>query len=723
MSTHAGFAVVASARQGSINTVLATIFSEIGPFFFPLPQTVNVGGVIVSFGGIAQIAAPVLEFHPNPLNAVRGNFAFFSTFNAKVGNGPAYRWRVRLDVAADVAISLGPVNGKIILQANTASITIQPLKVTFLQGPPPPAAVTDALQSAEFAAVATAAVRRLPPFTLATLAPAEFSRTQPATFKDSDYSVFDWFSFTLLVSNTVVRIFEDAVTIAANFSQITNGDANALVDLTRTHGGGSIYVERITDDTDVEDPKFPIIPVETSYTAGTSLATSFNIAVVTHIFGVISPQVAHTPISKQAELRWINGGYSRFEKPFRGNEDGLVINIGVLVMGAIDAIVTVNLQPCLRIYDRSANIGTEGWTLFVARVDVAIPWQVEFVLGIAQALAVAVGMIITLPVAILGHKALPLVTETFDDINKAFAQGDTENIAAAQKLTIQNSAYDAKLPGARYISVTADAIDIGFGTGASAPFSLPQDPSDGASISPDVWSVYDRRPIKTAVTLTPQWATLVRNKLQAVWEVRRKDTNAVVVTGSAPYLSVLGNGVSIPHHSQALYLVSEYVVRCTLTMTLGNQTGEIWAGVQSIKIPDEIDRSHPYVEWGPKFVYFSNPGTAKQGVPDTWVRLSRSRIHRTAVAARCLMLKRAASDRVAATERERTTGHYISKHPKFRYKDFLPFSRETLSEHRKELCEYCFFGGPEKQVPFPAEDWFEPNQKVAKEKLYPQFLP
>jgi hypothetical protein len=38
--------------------------------------------------------------------------------------------------------------------------------------------------------------------------------------------------------------------------------------------------------------------------------------------------------------------------------------------------------------------------------------------------------------------------------------------------------------------------------------------------------------------------------------------------------------------------------------------------------------------------------------------------------------------------------------------DALPFAWGQLNANRKPLCEYCFFGGPEKTVPFPHDDWF-----------------
>ena len=120
------------------------------------------------------------------------------------------------------------------------------------------------------------------------------------------------------------------------------------------------------------------------------------------------------------------------------------------------------------------------------------------------------------------------------------------------------------------------------------------------------------------------------------------------------------------------------------TITLGSQVGEVWSGVQTIPIADWIDRHHKYVHWGPRAVFFKNAGTH-----DEWQTSRRqSRIHRTAVAARCRELRRSRLSRA------------------FEYFDALPFPSNDLNRHRGPLCEYCFFGGPEKLTALPAEDWF-----------------
>jgi hypothetical protein len=72
--------------------------------------------------------------------------------------------------------------------------------------------------------------------------------------------------------------------------------------------------------------------------------------------------------------------------------------------------------------------------------------------------------------------------------------------------------------------------------------------------------------------------------------------------------------------------VSQFIVRVTLTLTLGNQTGDVWSGQATVSITDILDRSHNVVHWG----------------PHGWAHVRRSRIHRTAVSAHCRALRIAA---------------------------------------------------------------------------------
>ena len=179
--------------------------------------------------------------------------------------------------------------------------------------------------------------------------------------------------------------------------------------------------------------------------------------------------------------------------------------------------------------------------------------------------------------------------------------------------------------------------------------------------------------------------------MQLSWEVRRGDTKQQVVSGVKFYNDPSGNGVQIEHRSPSLYYVDNYVVRCTVTLSLDSQVGEIWSGEETVVTEDFMDRHRKYVRWGPHPVHIKDPVTPPGGGTNWWTHIRRSRIHRTAIGARCRMVKLAAQRK---------------KGPVLNYFDTLPFAWGEFGTYRKALCEYCFFGGPDKHVAFPEEDWF-----------------
>ena len=124
------------------------------------------------------------------------------------------------------------------------------------------------------------------------------------------------------------------------------------------------------------------------------------------------------------------------------------------------------------------------------------------------------------------------------------------------------------------------------------------------------------------------------------------------------------------------------------------QMGEIWTIKKTITMTDNLDRHHSYVMWR-HTVNFSNWGTNHEH----WVHKRRSRIHRTAISARCRVVKRFAL-KLLPQFKPNDPENYVT------YTDELPFGWDDLNNNRRPLCEYCFFGGPDKLIPFPKEDSF-----------------
>ena len=743
---------MASLQHTVINGQLANQFANAGPFFFPLPTTIATGGSTVTLGGVADIAAPTVELHPNPNDNVIVHYAFFVTVRAEINGGGATTRRVRLDGTATLPFLLGPVNGRILLQVNPANVTLSPLTVTTLGGPPLPPPVVAALQSQQLANAANNALHQLPIFTLQDLGPAQLLRVQPGSFKKANFSEFDWFTVRLTVSGMTHRVFEGAVTAAVDFAGITQGDRNQLVDLTHSHGGGVIYTWQIGPESDPNAA--PVLVAQQHKLPST--AVLFNIGVLTSItLNQITPQIDGTPMTKQVKLRRVVCEYAHFHKPLRGWEDALLLRAFAVSHGAgVEAFAY--LQPTIRLYTGWSSDAQKAypptWLLMVGDVEVPMPFWMEVAITFLQMLSVVLCTVFIEVLAVIALFAGLSVDEIIDKINEVFDEVDPVNIANQAKQGLAGVGADIGLPAtASFISMTPDGIDVGFGVGGDVPPQLPTEPAIDASIAPTAWSVYNRKAIVTSVKLGARADKLKRNALMARWVVRRKDTNAVIVTGAKPYNDGVDNGISIPHHSEALYRVGEYSVECTLTMSLASQAADIWSGTITLTIQDDLDRwasisdehgvahhdlplvpgkgrHRPFVEWGPRTVRYPSAWLQRQLAPYNpdlalrhmtndqiaayaeaareagedffWSRISRSRIHRTAVAARCKMLRQVSDI------------YHADRFFGLRFRDYLPFTWDNIDLHRTELCDYCFWGGPDKTTPFPAYDWFEPDDLV-----------
>jgi hypothetical protein len=286
-----------------------------------------------------------------------------------------------------------------------------------------------------------------------------------------------------------------------------------------------------------------------------------------------------------------------------------------------------------------------------------------------------------------------LLPSLIDDAETLAQQGAQGSIDDPHNGVALPAPWDQPLPGLsypkwggaiNYISIAKSTLDLGVNTMPDVDLTaLPH-----GTISPAIWDARDKKPIKISLKLRQDLENLGGENLMLSWKVRRADTNEIVIQSDVPYNNPDFNGVKVDHHSKDLYFVDAYEVSCTATLTLGNQVGQIWFGRQTITIYDNLDRHHKYVQWGPHTVYFKNQGTDGEW----WSHNRISHIHRTAVSPRCLML------RIAATDGVFPGG--IS------YLDELPFAWQYLNGHRKPLCEYCFFGGPDKTDPFPEHDWF-----------------
>ena len=742
MPRHAGFGAVATVGEATINDAVVSYARQLGPFFWPLPNSVPLGGpAVVNLAGVVEMLPPSIELHPDPNDRITAHFTFRSTLRAAPsGQRMKKKWTIQLNATVQAGVVTTIEDGRIVLGIDTASVSFAPFQVKVIAGSPLPSLIREALESGDVASAATAFVRSLPPLTIAPpILQSELTRAQPLDLPWTFAT--NWFTVALRVTRIVVKPLEHALTLAVDFQtflpdwpeladrddfpkepiQLTNGDENQLVDLTTVGGSGVMYRYKITPDTepnlaaktfkdkdgntvvewvDLGPPKLTAKPEP----AGGDIAFALNTSVLSQVTKKqISPQVSDTMIYPDIILQTVGLRYAIFYKELVGTQHGLAIDFHVTVQKGpwfgVDG--TIYLQAYLQYPDGPTEFVyqlPDTWRFYIGDVEVDLPIWVDVavaVLAITFSIGFPLlsGMIVGMAAALIADVIPGLVENIESQAQNGMNSGaNTMGIPAATGNPLPGLTAPIWNSGIKYLCVTPESVDLAINT--APDHNLLNDPV--ATISPTSWPAALKQSIRMTLTLRDDLEELGAN-ITVKWSVRRGDNWKVVATATKAYNDPAGNGVLIPHHSQELYFVDKFLVRCTVELTLDGQTGEIWTDVQGVSISDYIDRHHKYVEWGPHVVHFKNEGTGDHW----WQHTRRSRIHRTAVSARCRMLQQVAKEHAAAF-----TDPAYHLFTNVTYKDVLPFSWAHLNNHRKPLCEYCFFGGPEKTTSLPEEDWF-----------------
>ncbi len=175
------------------------------------------------------------------------------------------------------------------------------------------------------------------------------------------------------------------------------------------------------------------------------------------------------------------------------------------------------------------------------------------------------------------------------------------------------------------------------------------------------------------------------------WTVRRTDTNEIIRN-----IDVRANaGLVLDLTGEPLLLsVPEFKIEVRLYSTLGPITTDLFNAFVFLKITDNLDRTHPYVRWQhqvfPPNVRIEADGSHTDLGFHSVYRISA--IHRTAVPGRCRMVSRYSINAPLSGTDPKPLSHID-------YFDDLPFPIEDIVARRAILCDYCFFGGPDKNVP------------------------
>jgi hypothetical protein len=203
-------------------------------------------------------------------------------------------------------------------------------------------------------------------------------------------------------------------------------------------------------------------------------------------------------------------------------------------------------------------------------------------------------------------------------------------------------------------------------------------------------------------TLTLPFDVLKDDPLMQVrWTIRRRDTNAVVYTEEGKVADELS--LSLSSIAKTLLETEEFLIECRLYRLLGATATDFFNDSCKLSITDTLDRSHPYAYWH-HWVFTPIVQVEKDNshtVEGLKLASRRSKIHRTDYPGRCKMV---AKYSVGSPEPPRSPyGHSVpdsfSPLPEIKYLDKLPFPHADLVKNRAKLCDYCFFGGPDKTKP------------------------
>jgi hypothetical protein len=176
-------------------------------------------------------------------------------------------------------------------------------------------------------------------------------------------------------------------------------------------------------------------------------------------------------------------------------------------------------------------------------------------------------------------------------------------------------------------------------------------------------------------------------EVRTAWTVREAENNKIVLVNDSPGLSPL-NIVAVSETEMADQS-SHLLISCRIYRTL-DTISELFGGYTDIRVMDWVDRSHPYVHW-------THDARAQEArverdgsvtVLGNHVKHRRSKIHRTDLPLRCHNVRWG----VIPIDKNKLKVEYL---------DELPFPPEEIARSREQLCDYCFFGGPDRNVTLP----------------------
>ena len=134
-------------------------------------------------------------------------------------------------------------------------------------------------------------------------------------------------------------------------------------------------------------------------------------------------------------------------------------------------------------------------------------------------------------------------------------------------------------------------------------------------------------------------------------------------------------------------------IECRLYRVFGSRVDKVLDDAITLAVRDRLDRSRPYVRWTHQALIpvVRREADGSKTILGEVIKTRKSKIHRTAIPGRCRMASHYSQSWMLSTP--------TKQGPALEYLPDLPFARADLIANRARVCDYCFFGGPTKDVP------------------------
>jgi len=694
----AGFATVLCVSQGFANDLLTASFAvAVPPVTFSLPSPIDVNGSPVEIAGKLKALPPTVTFDTRADNMIGVQLRFTGDLSLSSAIAAPTDVAVAMGCSFLVGLLVVPQGDRFLIGLDLTSATVTDVDLSVIEGGMV-SVYGNALHAPGVLSAITMAARSLPP-RLTQLTPNGIPATTHIAPKamPCGASLFDLpplFDAAITVNRIVPRPIDGALVVGVDLAG-THGDPAALMNLFK-QPGPVVYVQTSTR----QGP----VAFESRKSSGpyrSSVGVSVNPDAISSLIATILAPAAHNSfLDCHVALDNFGISFGKFQPPLQSIwVDGATIHIGVnywsapgrdaqsrLVPGgaSVHVDVSATLGMYLQTYDGTTDFLSrvrEVWRFRVYDIDVDLPWWVTPGLVLIGGALPFVPMPAILAVA---GSVLPSVVSNLESQLDRRAAGGING--AVREIGVSSARDTVHLAGLAeplwdMVLNTVSFTDQGLEAFVDYTPQARPTPARDASLKVIVagqtvrdgggawWPVRNSASIRCSVQLLPGVADLDDPNLHVRWQLTRDDNGATVVYSDRVYRSGAALQMSIDHASPDLSAVAGFDANVTVYQQLHGRERTLGACHFRVSISDRFNRQHPYVRWDHTVL-----------IPRGFERRI-SAIHRTAIPGRCEMADRATSKVV------------------FEYLDALPFPLDQLIANRAVVCDYCFFGGPDKNVP------------------------